>query len=116
MTIAKCAWATVFVVFSFASANSENAPAGLLNKTITISFVASGTSKFPDGHTINFNTSITRTIYVSSAGRLFMRNVVASANGRRSASGDFGPDDTGASEGYHPGRGTFAFQATSLLA
>jgi hypothetical protein len=41
-----------------------------MNKTITISFTATGNAKDANGQTKGFNTSVTRVIYVSSAGRL----------------------------------------------
>jgi hypothetical protein len=86
-----------------------------MNKTITISFNSTGKATFPDGRSHNFSTAVTRTIYVSSAGRLFMRNIISSANGKRSASGDFAPDDSGASPGYHPGKGSFQFEGNTLV-
>ncbi len=87
------------------------APAAALNKTITISFTATGTAKDPDGRVHAFNTSVVRMVYVSSAGRLFMRHAANSANRRLStAGGDFGPEEQGAGRG-----GNFSFQGNRLV-
>lgn len=83
-------------------------PAGVLNKTISISFGVTGTAKNPDGQTRGFNTVVSRKIYVASTGRLFMRHS-AQRTDRPSVSrgGDFAPDD--------PRQGSFHFQGTTLV-
>lgn len=86
------------------------APAAAMNKTITISFTASGVGKTPDGQSHPFSTSVTRTIYVSSAGRLFMRHkATANTKGQPSRGGDFDPTDT------RTGKGSFSFQGDRLV-
>jgi hypothetical protein len=49
------------------------APPQLLNKTITVSFTATGVAKLPQGGQTGFSTQVSHIIYVSSAGRLFVR-------------------------------------------
>lgn len=102
-----------FAAFLMVSAIPAHAaaPAGALNKTITISFTATGTARDPDGRVHSFNTSVVRTVYVSSAGRLFMRHAANSANRRlTTAGGDFGPEGSGAGRG-----GNFSFQGNRLV-
>lgn len=87
------------------------APAAALNKTITVSFTATGNAKDPDGRVHAFNTSVVRMVYVSAAGRLFMRHTATSANRRLSAAGgDFGPDEQAGGRG-----GSFSFQGNRLV-
>jgi hypothetical protein len=89
---------------------AAGAPAAAMNKTITISFTASGSAKGPDGDTKPFSTSVARIIYVSSAGRLFMRHTAtANTKGRPTRGGDFDPNDTRA------GKGSFSFQGDKLV-
>ncbi len=84
------------------------APAGALNKTITISFVSSGMSTSASGQQKGFNTSVQRIIYISSAGRLFMKHTAS--NGRAQRGGTFDPDNTSADHG-----GSFTFQGNKLV-
>jgi hypothetical protein len=53
-------------------ATAAKVPVAAMNKTITISFVATGNAKDAGGQTHTFSTAITHIVYVSSAGRLFM--------------------------------------------
>ena len=80
------------------------APPQLLDKTITVSFTATGQAKSPEGQTKGFNTQVSRIIYVSSAGRLFMRHRASNRGGSRG--GDFGPGEGG---------GSFSFQGNRLV-
>src|SRR5262245_32617888 len=83
------------------------APAAAYNKTITISFASSGTRINSLGQSAGFNTQVTRIIYVSSNGRLFMRHIATSmAKGRRARGGDYEPGGGG---------GSFAFQGNRLV-
>src|SRR5215472_11131462 len=75
---------------------------------MTISFLASGVGKTPDGQYKPFNTSVTRMIYVSSAGRLFMRHTASA--GRHTRGGEFDPDAQSEGKG-----GTFSFQGNKLV-
>jgi hypothetical protein len=87
---------------------AAGAPPQVMNKTITISFTASGMAKSPEGQVKGFSTQVSRIIYVSSAGRLFMRQ--RASEGRHSRGGDFGPGDTQAGKG-----GSFSFQGNRLV-
>ena len=66
---------------------AAGAPPQAMNKTITISFTASGMAKSPEGQVKGYSTQVTRIIYVSSAGRLFMRH--RASQGKNSRGGDF---------------------------
>lgn len=91
-----------------ASAWAGGAPTGLLNKTVTVSFTASGTAKSASGATHGFSTQVSRIIYVSSNGRLFMRHTASNQKGM-SRGGDFAPDDD------RRGKGSFSFQGNQLV-
>jgi hypothetical protein len=82
-------------------------PAAAMNKTITISFNATGMAKGADGQQKGFSTQVVRTIYVSTEGRLFMRH--QATQGKNSRGGDFDPNDGRA------GKGSFNFQGTRLV-
>jgi hypothetical protein len=73
------------------SATAASVPSAALNKTVTISFIASGTARDPVGQTRQFSTAVSEIIYVSSAGRIFRRRVIAI--GRASRGGGTAPDD-----------------------
>jgi hypothetical protein len=99
--------ACAFLLTSFATPAFAAAPSQAMNKTITVAFTATGTSKAPDGIVRSFNTQVTRMIYVSSAGRLFMRH--EARRGSMSRGGDFDPSDT------RRGKGSFNFQGNKLV-
>lgn len=87
------------LVFS-APAFAAGAPSQLYNKTITVSWTSSGTAKGADGRVINFNNSNVRTIYVSTAGRLFVRfNLNVNRRPSVGRSGESGPTDKTTSDG-----------------
>lgn len=86
---------------------AAGAPAAAMNKTITIYFVSSGMSTSAAGQQKGFNTSVTRMIYVSSAGRLFMKHTAS--NGRAQRGGEFDPNDS------RPGAGSFQFQGNRIV-
>jgi hypothetical protein len=94
--------AAVFAVLLAAPAYA--APPQLLDKTITVSFTATGIAKSPEGVQRGFNTQVSRIIYISSAGRLFMRHRASSRGGSRG--GDFAPGEGG---------GSFSFQGNRLV-
>jgi hypothetical protein len=83
------------------------APAAAMNKTITISFNATGVAKSDDGQVKNFSTSVVRMIYVSTAGRLFMKH--RATLGRNERGGEFDPNDA------RQGKGSFNFQGNRLV-
>lgn len=91
-----------------AAAPAVAAPSGLLNKTITVSFTATGMATSVSRGTHGFSTNVSRIIYVSSNGRLFMRHRASNQKGL-SRGGDFAPDDE------RRGRGSFSFQGDRLV-
>jgi len=99
--------ASILLVGLSAPAMAAGAPSAALNKTVTISFTATGNAKSADGQTKGFSTSVQRIIYVSSEGRLFMRH--SASNGRASRGGDFDPNDA------RQGKGSFHFEGTKLV-
>lgn len=108
ITKLKCCYATATLMAAlWYPVTAAGAPAAAMNKTITISFVATGMSKRTDGTTRGFNTTVSRMIYVSSAGRLFMRHTLTS--GRASRGGDFDPNDA------RTGKGSFQFRGNKLV-
>lgn len=83
-------------------------PAAAYNKTVTISFTSSGTRIDSLGKSAGYSSLVSRVIYVSENGRLFMRHTVTSMDkGRRSRGGDFEP---GGGRG-----GSFVFQGNRLV-
>jgi hypothetical protein len=91
-SVSAAALAVLVVSSSFALA--AGAPSQLYNKTITISWTSSGTAKGADGRVINFSNTNTRTIYVSTAGRLFVRfNLNSNRRHSTGRSGEAGPTD-----------------------
>ncbi len=79
---------------SLSSLAAAGAPPQLYNKTITLSWHTVGTGTSDKGRTVDFDNTNTRTIYVSTAGRLFARALVyQSRNPAIARSGDLGPDD-----------------------
>lgn len=68
-------------------------PAGLLNKTIRVSFVSTTPVKRADGKEMSPSHAISRTIYVSSLGRAFTQRSVIGGRGR-SKVGEAGPGAT----------------------
>jgi hypothetical protein len=77
------------------SAASAAAPQGLLNKTVTLHWGTSGMAKGADGRSTSFSNINTRMIYISSAGRTFLRMRVGSAGRSNARQGELGPDDGG---------------------
>ncbi|MDP3074283.1 hypothetical protein [Bradyrhizobium sp.] len=75
------------------------APQGLLDKTVTMSWSTSGSGTRADGTAVSFSNINTRVVYISTAGRTFLRMEVKSS-GRRGAarSADKGPGE-GSSKG-----------------
>jgi len=102
--------AAMLMALLVGSATAAGVPAAAMNKTITISFTASRTGTAPDGTTHPFTTSVTRMVYVSSAGRLFMRHTAtANTKSRPTRGGDFDPNDA------RQGKGSFNFQGDKLV-
>ena len=102
------AFLAIPILVALSSPSAFAAPAAAYNKTITISFTSSGTRTDSLGKSAGYSAAVTRIIYVSSKGRLFMRHIVTSSNrGRRQRGGDFEP---GGGRG-----GSFAFQGNRLV-
>jgi len=69
------------------------APPELLNKTITVNYTTTIPGKSADGQTISGVRNAVRTVYISSAGRIFAR--VFRRDRDASATKEAGPGDTG---------------------
>ena len=67
------------------------APPQLFNKTITISWTEAVQQKAPDGRLLNNQVTRQRTVYVSSAGRIFVRSNNRSKRGEQNS--ERGPGD-----------------------
>lgn len=81
-------------VFALLVANPANAaPAALMNKTINVSYTVTATGKKADGSPVQGSRGSARTIYISSAGRVFAR--VMRHDGNKSETKEAGPGDTG---------------------
>ena len=65
-------------LFLAGPALAGSAPQAALNKTVTLSWTTSGTSRRADGTPFSFSNVNTRIIYISSAGRPFVRISVRS--------------------------------------
>lgn len=85
---------------------SAGAPQAALNKTVTMSWGTSGTGTSEEGRTVSFNNINTRTVYISSAGRTFLRMSVRGKRAERGA--EKGPDDSG-------GRGSVKIDGNRLV-
>ena len=80
------------LVVSTSSALCAGAPQGALNKTVSMSWNTSGMSTTQDGQSRSFNNLHTRTVYISSAGRTFLRKAIR--GGKSGRSGDAGPGES----------------------
>lgn len=69
------------------------APAQLLNKTVSLRWTNSYQQRAPDGQEMGRQIASGRTIYISSAGRLFERTTRSSDGGMKRRS-DLGPGET----------------------
>jgi len=101
-----CAATLPFALFA-TTAMAAGVPAAAMNKTVTVSFTATGNATSADGQTKAFNTHVTRTIYISSAGRLFMKHEATNRAGSRG--GEFDPNDA------RRGKGSFQFQGNRMV-
>jgi|KBSMisStandDraft_5_1062788.scaffolds.fasta_scaffold430444_2 hypothetical protein len=88
-----------FMVLSLAASNAQAAGAvpALLNKTIKVSFTAQRTLRRMDGSIVTPSINYQQLLYVSSAGRIFVRLTGQSVRGTRT--GEAGPDDTTTPDG-----------------
>ncbi|MBI5320490.1 hypothetical protein [Bradyrhizobium sp.] len=81
------------LVAACAAAPASAAPAALLNKSITVSYATTIPGKKADGTPVSGSRIAMRTIYVSSAGRLFGR--VARRDGNAAETKEAGPGEAG---------------------
>jgi hypothetical protein len=101
--IARVMAGTLTAVITVAAADA--APQQMLNKTVLVQWGESLVEQTPDGRTIAPNLRHSRTIYISSAGRTFVKSQAMSRGaGREGASG---PDSDSA--------GSWTFQGNTLL-
>jgi hypothetical protein len=84
--------------------SAHAAPPQLFNKTITISFTATGIAKSPEGVQRGFSTQVAGIVYVSSAGRVFLRTRITNRGGSRGS--DAGPGET---------KGRVSFQGNRMI-
>src|SRR5262249_16756566 len=92
----------LLVALNSSAAQAAALPPQALGKTITFTYTASIPTKLPNGTIKTTSRTETRTIYVSSAGRMFMRNSRHnSANASETV--EQGPDKTGGSLRYADG-------------
>lgn len=98
MTPVTCRFGVICAALLFAGTIPvAGAPSELLNRTITLTWVNTGTGTRPTGQVVNFQVAHSRTIYVSSAGRLFVR-ATRSVMGRGNATTrtrEVGPGEIG---------------------
>ena len=119
-------FAAALVALTASAAHAAGgAPQQLFDKTVTMSWTTSGTATSADGHSKPFTNANTRTVYISSAGRPFLRMKLSSTRVSRgnydSRGGDRGPEDTGrGSVRFEPGKligvETFASGARQFIA
>ena len=64
---------TIVGVVALSSTTAVAAPSEILNKTITVSYTTTIPGKSPEGQAISGVRNSVRTVYISSAGRVFAR-------------------------------------------
>ena len=94
--MARFAYCIIFLMAALGAGPAISAPQGLLDKTVTMSWSTSGTGTRADGATTSFSNINTRVVYVSSAGRTFLRMQLRSSGRKGSSRGaDMGPGEGG---------------------
>ncbi len=81
--------AAAVAAFAIGCGDVAAAPARLLNKTVLLNWTTTNVQRGPDGQTVSRPISFTRTIYVSSNGRMFDRSTRSA--GRHSGTSELGP-------------------------
>jgi hypothetical protein len=94
-------------ILTASPAMAGGAPTAALDKTITLSWSTSGSGKRADGKTVSFSNVNTRVIYISSAGRPFLRMQVRGGKAAREA--NLAPGESG------PRGGNVSFQGGRLV-
>ena len=92
----------LFFLTAATPALAASAPAQLQNKTITVSWTTSANLTAPDGRQANRSMAVSRIIYVSSQGRVFVRT--SRNTGVGSDSTDRGPGETAGTYRFEGGR------------
>ena len=94
--MARFVYCIPFLVAALGASPAICAPQGLLDKTVTMSWSTSGSATSADGGTKGFSNINTRMVYISSAGRTFLRMQVRTS-GRKVAgrSAEKGPGEGG---------------------
>jgi hypothetical protein len=83
--------ASIAALPSVGPAAAAGAPAAALNKTVTLSWSTSGSGRRADGAPVSFSNVNTRVIYISSAGRPFLRMQLSGKKASRQ--GELGPGE-----------------------
>jgi len=83
-----------FGAVSVGPLSASSAPQAALNKTVTLSWAVSGSGKNADGAPISFTNTVALTIYVSSAGRTFLRKRLTSMRGKAARESSKGPGES----------------------
>jgi hypothetical protein len=110
-TFQKIAASIAALAFVADAAFASAPPKQLYNKSILVNWVESVLQKAPDGSSRNPQINTTRTAYVSSAGRLFVKGS-RNINNRNFQGGnqtERGPDNSGG------GSGGFTFEGNQLV-
>jgi hypothetical protein len=95
-------WRRVMAVLASTMMSSQAAsaaPAQLLDKTIQVSWSTEVTQRGADGQVVRPRIDASKTLYVSSAGRLFARASRENQKRRLKKGGDYAPDATKSSAG-----------------
>ncbi|WP_291853314.1 hypothetical protein [Bradyrhizobium sp.] len=85
----------LFLLTAFGVSPALSAPPGLSDKTVTMSWSTSGTGTKADGSPVSFSNINTRVVYVSSAGRTFLRMQVRSSGKGGARQAETGPGEGG---------------------
>ena len=94
--MARLAFSIPFLMAALGAGPALCAPQGLLDKTITMSWSTSGSGTRADGTAVSFSNVNTRVVYVSSAGRTFLRMQIRGTGRKAAARGaDRGPGEGG---------------------
>jgi len=88
----KAVHASLIVFGTLLSSSAWGAPATLLNKSISVSYATTIPGKKADGSPVSGSRIATRTVYISSAGRIFAR--VARRDGNAAETKEAGPGES----------------------
>lgn len=94
MSLRRSLLLATFAFGALAAGQALAAPPQLLNKTVQLSWSTEVVQRGPDGRVVRPRIDANRTIYVSSAGRLFLRASRENRRLRLKKGGDLGPEAT----------------------